>query len=168
MDLKSILAKLGLGNSGWAEDVQQEGVRPDYGLSTTTGIARARPEAQGGFAPGEAAVEDVRDSLGDVFLAGLGMVPGGVLAKSGPTARGSRVRWTRRAGGWEPRTGERGGADTGGLDLFNEARFTKMVERKYPGARILSAPSPLSGQRRDVELRLPDGRVVKTFVSNFD
>jgi len=133
------------------------------------GIAPAqRSPYDRGFEPGEATTADVRQGLVEMFLAGLGLVPGGVLAGSAPTSRGSRVRWTRRGGGWEPRTGGRGGADTGGLDLFNEARFARLVERKYPGARVLSAPPPISGQRRDVELRLPDGRVVKTFVSNFD
>lgn len=133
------------------------------------GIAPAqRSPYDRSFAPGEATTEDVQQGLLEMFLSGLGLVRGGVLTPRGePASAGSRVRWTRRGGGWEPRS-ERGGADTGGLDLFNEARFARMVERRYPGARILNAPPPISGTRRDVELRLPDGRIVKTFVSNFD
>lgn len=120
------------------------------------------------FEPGEATTADVRRGLVEMLLSGLGLVKGGTLTPQGiPQSAGSRVRWSRRGGGWEPRS-ERGGADTGGLDLFNETRFARMVERKYPGARVLSAPPPISGIRRDVELKLPDGRVIKTFVSNFD
>lgn len=132
------------------------------------GISRAQKSPYDrSFEPGEATTADVRRGLVEMLLSGLGLVKGGVLSQSTSQPAGSRVRWMRRGGGWEPRS-ERGGADTGGLDLFNEARFTRMVERKYPGARILSAPRPINGMRRDVELKLPDGRVIKTFVSNFD
>lgn len=139
MDLQSILAKLGLSNSGWAEDVQTKGVRSsDYGLSTATGITRARPEAAGGFEPGEATVEDVRNSLGDVFLSGLGMVPGGVLAKSAPTTAAS-VRLYRG----EPRISRPPRADRRtGRFFTTELKHAREYAAAQPDAHVVSLEVP--------------------------
>jgi hypothetical protein len=64
---------------GWAPDVQQSGVRPDYGLSTVTGIGQtAKSPYERTLRPGEQrSSEELRDMLAEVILAaGAGAVPG--------------------------------------------------------------------------------------------
>lgn len=57
------------------------------------GISRAQKSPYDrSFEPGEATLEDVRANLVDMFLSGLGLVPGGALAATSPRAAGGRVR----------------------------------------------------------------------------
>ena len=67
--LKDLLTRY-LG-TGWAPGVQQTGVRPDYGLSTATGInPAARSVYERTLAPGEKrSAESLRDMLAEVILA---------------------------------------------------------------------------------------------------
>jgi hypothetical protein len=74
---------------GWAPDVQQSGVRPDYGLSTVTGIGQtAKSPYERTLRPGEErSSEELRDMLAEVILAaGAGVVPG-----VGPKGQARRV-----------------------------------------------------------------------------
>ena len=69
--LKDLLTRY-LG-TGWAPGVQQTGVRPDYGLSTATGISpAARSVYERTLAPGEKrSAESLRDMLAEVILSGV-------------------------------------------------------------------------------------------------
>jgi len=74
--------------TGWAPDVETEGVRPGYGLGTATGISSGESPLVASFGPGEqATLEDVRGSLGHILLGGL--APGSL---PGITARPVEVR----------------------------------------------------------------------------
>lgn len=97
----------GVLGDGWGENVQREGVRPDYGLSTATGVS---PLAKSGYErtlrPGEErTTDDLQSMLAEVFFA-AGGVPGMGAAKTRPartiprhveTPMGAGV--TRRVGG---------------------------------------------------------------------
>lgn len=74
--IEGLLRKFGLGSGGWAEGVTRTGVRPDYGLSTVSGISENRAALDPSFRAGEATPTDIRDSLAEIVLSGAGLLPG--------------------------------------------------------------------------------------------
>lgn len=96
-------------NGGWGEGVQHEGVRPDYGLSTVTGIGQLEKSPyERTMRPGETRTpENIREMLGEVILAaGAAALPGAVPqsvasrppgGKLSPSSRGqqSQIRVER-------------------------------------------------------------------------
>lgn len=79
---KGLLGTVG----GWNPDVPQAGVRPGYGLSTTDAVEPVREG--GGFAPGEADLGDVRNTLGDILLAAAMPNIGSAPARAASPPRG--------------------------------------------------------------------------------
>ena len=82
--------------TGWAPDVETQGVRPDWGLTGAQIRPAAKSPYERTFGPGETAnLQDLREVLGDIILAGgSGAVPG-IGGKQDVRTRASRAKYLR-------------------------------------------------------------------------
>ena len=140
MDLLSLLTGT---KRGWAPNVQQTGVRPDYGLSTATGISPgARSAYERTMAPGQRRTpEELQAMLAEVIMAaGSGALPG---------VQGQAR--TRRP------PGMRAISQTHPGDLT-----IKQLRSELKGGSLEWTPVPTS---KPWMLRFPDGTALKGFES---